>query len=104
MKGEKVAPMLTGNISTQFWVKELASITADLKPVSLAENNFELILDIDEKHAVKTIAELEKLPYYIEDKGNYTNSYDNNFQYIWGGVKIVDLIEEYVSLTPEMTV
>ncbi len=104
MRGEKVAPMLTGNISTQFWVKELASITADLKPVSLAENNFELILDIGEKHAVKTIAELEKLPYYIEDKGNYTNSYDNNFQYIWGGVKIVDLIEEYASLTPEMTV
>ncbi len=104
MRGEKVAPMLTGNISTQFWVKELASIKADLKPVSLAENNFELILDIGGNHAVRTIAELEKLPYYIEDKGNYTNSYDNNFQYIWGGVKIVDLIEEYASLTPEMTV
>ena len=104
MSGEKTAPMFLGDISSQFWVKDLASITADLQPVSLAENDFELVLDIGGKHDVKTIAELEKLPYYIEGKGNYTNSYDNNFQFIWGGVKIVNLISEYAELTSDMTI
>ena len=102
--GEKISPMITGNVSTQYWTKELSSLALSLQPLSLEDNDFELMLDIGGENASFTIGELEKLSYYIEDKGNYTNSYDNNFQFIWGGVKIVDLINEYTSLSEDMTV
>jgi hypothetical protein len=104
MDGEKIAPMITGSVSTQFWAKELAEISLSLQPITLENNDFELLIDIGGKQDAFTISELEKLSYYIEDKGNYTNSYDNNFQFVWGGVKIVDLINEYSKLTADMSV
>ena len=102
--GSPMPPTLIGDISGQYWVRDLASISLGLQPVSLETNDFELLLDIDSKNASFTISEMENHPYYMEDKGNYTNSYGNNFQYTWGGVKLVDLINDYTTLTDEMTV
>ena len=104
MNGEKIPPMLCGNVSGQLWVKELAEITASLEALSLENNNFELLLEIGDQTGSYTISELEEMSYYVEDKGNYTNSYDNTFQFTWGGVKIVDLINEYTRLTPDMSI
>jgi len=102
--GEKISPMIAGNVSTQFWVKEISEISLSLQPLSLENNDFELLIDIEGKKNSYKISELEKLDYFIEDKGSYTNTYDNNFEFLWGGVKIVDLINEYAQLTEDMTV
>ena len=102
--GEKTAPMVCGNVSSKLWVKNLAEISASLKALSLENNNFELLLEIGDKTGVYKISELEKMSIYIEDKGNYTNSYDNTYEFTWGGVKIVDLINEYTTLRKDMTV
>ena len=102
--GEKISPMICGNVGGQLWVKELAEISASLEALSLDNNNFELLLEIGTKTGIYTISELEGLDYYVEDKGNYTNSYDNTFEFTWGGVKIVDLINEYTTLTEDMSI
>ncbi|MBI9106132.1 MAG: molybdopterin-dependent oxidoreductase [Spirochaetales bacterium] len=102
--GENISPMITGNISTQFWLREISDISLSLQPLALENNDFELLLDIGGKEDSFTISELEKLSYYIEDRGNYTNTYDNNFQFLWGGVKIVSLINEYAKLSEDMSV
>ncbi len=102
--GEKTSPMLCGNVTSKLWVKNLAEISAALSAVSLADNNFELILEVGTESGSYTIKELENMDCYIEDKGNYTNSYGNTFDFVWGGVKIVNLINEYSVLTSDMTV
>ncbi len=104
VNGEKIKPMSCGNVSGQLWVKELSEITASIEAVSLENNDFELILEIGEQSGSYKISELEKLNYYIEDKGNYTNSYGNTFESTWAGVKIVDLINEYTNLTADMSI
>ncbi len=102
--GSPMAPTLIGDISGQYWVRDLASISLGLQPVSLETNDFELLLSIGSENASFTISEMENHPYYLEDRGNYTNSYGNNFQYTWGGVKLVDLINDYTTLTEDMTI
>lgn len=104
MDGENITPMICGNVSSKIWVKDLAEISADLRAPSLENNDFELLLEIGSKTGVYKISELENLDYYIEDRGNYTNSYNNTFEFTWAGVKVVDLINEYTSLTKEMSI
>lgn len=104
MDGEKIAPMLCGNVSGKLWVKDIAEISAALESVSLSDNDFELLLEIGGKTGAYKINELEKLSYYVEDRGNYTNSYNNTFEYTWAGVKIVNLINEYTTLTKDMSI
>ena len=101
--GENITPMLTGNVSSQIWVKDIAGIKASLQALSLEDNDFELVLEIEGRSGSYTISELENLDYYVEEKGNYTNSYDNTFEFLWGGVKIVELINEYTTLTDDMS-
>ena len=104
VSGKKITPMVCGNVTSQLWVKDLAEISASLDAVSLANNDFKLILEVGMKTGSYTISELEKMDYYVEDRGNYTNSYGNTFEFVWGGVKIVDLIDQYTTLTKDMSV
>lgn len=104
MDGEKIHPMITGNVSTQFWAKDLSEISLSLQPLTLEDNDFELLINIGGKQDAFTIGELEKLSYYVEDKGNYTNTYGNTFEFLWGGVKIIDLINEYTTLSEDMSI
>ncbi|MDC7228075.1 MAG: molybdopterin-dependent oxidoreductase [Spirochaetales bacterium] len=104
MNDEKIMPMVCGEVSGQLWVKNLAEISASLEAISLENNDFELLLEIGSKTGAYKISELEELDYYIEDKGNYTNSYNNTFEFTWAGVKIVDLINEYTRLTKDMSI
>lgn len=104
LNGEAVTPTLVGHVSSQYWVRDLSRLELGLEPVALDENPFELQLAIGDQEAAYTLAQLEAHPAYTEDKGNYTNSYGNNFQHLWGGVKFVDLINEYTTLAPDMTV
>ena len=104
MDGSKITPMLCGNVTGKLWVKELAEVSAALEAVSLADNDFELLLEIGGQTGSYKINELEQMSIYVEDKGNYTNSYGNTFGFTWGGVKIVDLINEYTNLTKDMSI
>ncbi len=104
LNGEKIAPMVCGNVSGKLWVRELAEITASLEPVSLTNNDFELVFEVGDKAGSFLIGDLEKMDCYIEDNGSFTNSHNNTFAHKWGGVKIVDMINNYTELTPDMSV
>ncbi len=102
--GESTLPMLVGDIPGQIQVKDIVSIETSLAPVALEENQFEFILEIGDKTATFTLAELEDHPYFIEGPGEYKNTYDNVFTHVWGGVKLVDLISDVFPLTADQSV
>ena len=102
--GAPVSPRIAGNITTRAWVRDLTEIELGLAPVSLTENDFELVLEIHGRTTAYTIGELEAMPMYVEDRGSYTNSYGNTFSAVWGGVKLVPLLERYMAITPETTI
>jgi hypothetical protein len=102
--GEPVPPQIAGNITTKAWVRDLAEIELSLAPVSLAANDFEFELDINGETSTYTIPELEAMPIYVEDRGSYTNSYGNTFDAVWGGVKLVPLLEAFMEVTPDTAI
>jgi hypothetical protein len=99
--GEAVAPQIAGNVSTGAWVRDLVEIELSLAPVDLAANDFELTLEISGMVSSYTIAELEAMPLYTEGPGQYTNSYGNTFGAVYGGVKLVPLLNQYMEISPE---
>jgi hypothetical protein len=101
VNGEEVSPQIAGNISSGAWVRDLVEIELSLAPVNLAANDFELTLEINDTVSSYTIAELEALPIYIEGPGQYTNSYGNTFGAVYGGVKLVPLLREYMEISDE---
>ena len=102
--GEPAPPQIVGNVTSKAWVRNLAEIELSLAPVDLAENNFELELEINGQLSAYTIKEMEAMPIYVEDKGNYTNSYGNNFQSVWGGIRLIPLLEQFMEVTPETAI
>jgi len=104
INGEAVSPQIAGALSTAGWVRDLMEIELSLAPVSLAQNSFELEIEIGGAMDSFTIAELEAMPIYVEDGGSYTNSYGNTFEAVWGGVKLVPLLEQYMNLTADSAI
>jgi hypothetical protein len=104
LDGEKVPPMIVGNITGKAWVRDLASIELSLAPVDLALNDFEFVLDVNGSVTSYTIADLEGMDIYIEDKGSFTNSYGNRTDSVYGGVKLVPLLSRFMEVTPETAI
>ncbi len=104
LDGKDIPPMIAGNINGKAWVKNLAEIELGLTPVTLNNSNFEFILEINGRASSYTICELEDLPIYIEDKGQYTNSYGNVFSGVYGGVKLLPLLSQFMDVKPETTI
>jgi len=104
LDGESIPPMIAGNINGKAWVKNLAEIELGLTPVALNNNSFEFTLEINGQSAMYTIGELEALPIYIEDKGQYTNSYGNVFSGVYGGVKLIPLLSQFMDVKPETAI
>lgn len=102
--GEPVLPQIAGSITTSGWVRDLAEIEIGLAPVSLEQNDFELVLDINGRTSAYTIPGMEAMPVYVEDMGSYTNSYGNTFEAVWGGVKLVPLLQQFMEVTPETSI
>ncbi|MDC7233408.1 MAG: hypothetical protein PQJ58_09250 [Spirochaetales bacterium] len=98
--GEAVSPRIAGNLTGKAWVRDLESIELSLAPVDLAQNSFEFTLDINGTTANYTIAELEAMDIYVEDRGGFTNSHGNSTEGIYGGVKLIPLLEQYMEFTP----
>jgi len=102
--GEPVSPQIAGDITTKAWVRDLAEIELSLAPVDLAANDFELDLDINGEMMSYTIPELEAMPFYVEEQGSFTNSYGNTFDAVYGGVKLIPLLEQFMEVTPDTAI
>lgn len=102
--GKAIKPMLIGKLPSQYWIKDLAAINLGLAPVNLASNEFTLEMNLGNERRGYTLKELKNHPYYIEDKGRYTNSHGNTFEHIWGGVKLIDLINDSLKLSDGQTI
>jgi hypothetical protein len=104
INGESVTPQIAGNITGKAWVRNLSEIELSLAPVDLGNNSFEFLLDINGSEKKYTIKQLENMPIYIEDRGGFTNSYGNTTEGIYGGVKLIPLISEFMELTTESSI
>ena len=102
--GEPVSPQIAGNITSKAWIHDLTEIELSLAPVALDNNIFEFVLDINGKISSYTIGELEVMPIYVEDRGSYTNSYGNTTAGVYGGVKLIPLLSEFMTVTPETAI
>lgn len=101
---ESVTPMIAGNIPGKAWVRDLSEIELSLAPVDLTENSFKFELEINGKSAAYTIAELEAMEIYVEDKGSFTNSHNNTTNAVYGGVKLIPLLSEHMEVVTESAI
>lgn len=102
--GEPVSPRIAGNITGKAWVHDLVEIELSLAPVDLAMNSFEFLMEINGSTMSYTISELEAMDIYIEDNGSFTNSHGNTTDSVYGGVKLIPLLSEYMEVTSESAI
>ncbi|MBF9014504.1 MULTISPECIES: hypothetical protein [unclassified Oceanispirochaeta] len=102
--GETVSPQIAGNLTGKAWVRNLVSIELSLAAVDLTQNSFDFILDINNNISSYTIADLEAMDIYVEDKGSFTNSYGNTTDGIYGGVKLIPLLSKSMDVTVESAI
>jgi hypothetical protein len=99
--GTPVAPMIAGNASGKLWVKDVVEIELALGSAAQEEPEFELVLDINSKVTSFTLRELEESIYYVEQPGSYTTSAGSTYGGLWGGVRMPDLLGQFLNLQPE---
>ena len=101
MDGQPIPLQVAGDFSSKLWIQDLVSVELSLAPVALEENSFTLELAVNGVERSYTLKEMEQMDIYVEDKGTYINSYGNSFTNIWGGVKLVPLLEQFMVLEPD---
>ncbi len=99
--GETIMPSILGNISSSIRIKNLSKIEAKVSQINLEENDFTFEIEIGNIKESFTINELLNSEFYYEGPGQYINSYGNTFQYTWAGIKLVDFLSQYTTLTKE---
>ena len=93
---------IVGETSKKLWVKNPVEIELDIsKKVEKEVFYFELV--INGKVHKFTLKELENSPFYVELPGRYVTSAGSVRGGVYGGVKLVDLINQYTSLSAEDT-
>jgi hypothetical protein len=104
--GSWIDPMVVGDGPKSLWVKDVASIETSLapNPALAASDAFKLELDINGAKAEFAMDELEASPLYLEQKGGYTTSAGTHYEGVYGGVRLLGLIERYAKLTSEDSV
>jgi hypothetical protein len=92
--------MTVGNSPKNLWVRDLARIETSLAPSALekAAASFRLDLDINGATASFSLKELESLDIYKEARGAYTTSAGTRYEGVYGGVKLLDLLNGYAEL------
>jgi DMSO/TMAO reductase YedYZ molybdopterin-dependent catalytic subunit len=101
MDGQPIPLQVAGDFSSKLWIQDLVSVELSLAPVALEENSFTLELAVNGVERAYTLKEMEQMDIYVEDKGTYINSYGNSFTNVWGGVKLVPLLEQFMVLEPD---
>lgn len=98
--GKAIAPMTVGNSPKNLWVRDLARIETSLAPSALekAAASFRLDLDINGATASFSLKELESLDIYKEARGAYTTSAGTRYEGVYGGVKLLELLNGYAEL------
>jgi hypothetical protein len=105
MDGEPVSPRLVGDMSRQFWVRDIVQIEAHLgQVVSGPDPDFRLVLEVNGDEHSFSIAQLMDSPFYTEGRGSYTTSAGTTYTSTWGGVRLGDLLNSYLSLRKEDTI
>lgn len=99
--GVAISPSVVGNLSSQQCIKDLSKIYLKIANVDLSNNNFRLGLSIGSIEKSFTIDELLNSDFYYESKGQFINSYGNSFQYTWGGIKLLNLLNEYCTFSED---
>lgn len=102
--GKPVSPRIVGTVSKKYWVKDIAEINLGLEKKQAAEINFALKVRINKTVTAYPIKDLEKSPYFTEEKGSYTTSAGTKYSGKYGGIKIADFLRQYVRLKDETTV
>ena len=94
--------MTVGDTAKNLWVRDIASIETSLAPLPAAAEAaaFVLDLEINGTKASFTLAELQKSELYLEDKGSYTTSAGTTYSGVYGGVRLLALLEKYAKIAP----
>lgn len=101
---EPVSPRIAGNITGKAWVRNLAEIELSLSSLDLSENSFEFLLDINGAMEKYTLADLEDMDIYVEDKGSFTNSHGNTTDSVYSGVKLIPLLSRFMEVSSETSI
>ena len=101
--GKSIPAMIVGDTGKSLWVKNLASIETSLSPslVAKAAAGFYLDLDINGATASFSLSELEKMDFYMEAPGAYTTSAGTRYEGVYGGVRLLDLLNAYTAIGPD---
>ncbi len=103
--GKWIEPMTVGDASSKLWVKSLASIETSLAPSALAaEELFSIELEVGGTVRAFTLDELEASDLFLEGTGSYTTSAGTKYTNVYGGAKLLDLIERYAKLAADDSV
>jgi len=104
--GKPIAPMVVGDSLKNLWVRDVARIETSLAPSALvaAAASFSLDIEVNGAKASFTLAELEKLPIYMEGKGAYTTSAGTRYEGVYGGVRLLDLLKSYADISADDSV
>jgi hypothetical protein len=99
-------PMTVGDSPKGLWVRDIVSIETSLAPLPAASEAeaFTLELEVNGAKASFSLADLAKSDLYVEGTGSYTTSAGTRYSNVYGGVKLLDLIERYAKLSSEDSV
>ena len=96
---------IVGKVSKKLWVMNPVEIEFDVpRKNGEKEEKFKFELVIDGKLHSFTLEELERSPYYLEGCGGYKTSAGSVRKGYYGGVRILDLLEEYTKISENDTV
>lgn len=98
--GKTIPAMIVGDTAKSLWVKNLVRIETSLSPslVAKAAAEFYLDLDINGATASFSLSELEKMNFYMEARGAYTTSAGTKYEGVYGGVRLLDLLNAYAAI------
>ncbi|HWR12145.1 MAG TPA: molybdopterin-dependent oxidoreductase [Rectinemataceae bacterium] len=96
-------PMIVGDSAKGLWVKQIASIGTSLAPSKAVSEaaSFALELDINGAKASYTLADLEKDPAFMENKGSFTTSAGTKYSNVYGGVGLRAILGRFMSLSAD---
>ncbi len=104
--GEAIQPRVVGNASKSLLVKDLVSIEAfvEAPAADTGRDDFQLAIEANGQIHSFSLAELEEYPYYVEAPGSYTTSAGTSYSYTYGGVKLKEILSQYIKLKDDSSI
>ena len=104
--GEPILPTVVGNASKSLRVKDLVSIEAfvEAPAADTGRDAFRLAIEVNGQTYSFSLTELEEYPYYVEAPGSYTTSAGTTYNYTYGGVKLKEILAQYIKLKNDSSI